>query len=135
MLAFTCSVPKEPRRHLWNLSERNRYNRPYSRHLCTRFRIDGKKAMSRGISGGNQKIKFANAREIAVDFVYSLKTKRRFMVMQDVRFEFPQNKRQYSLLCGYLRLLLHPKKVKLISSTHNLPLSSLIQKVVHFFQE
>ena len=54
--------------------------------------------MSRGISGGNQKIKFANAREIAVDFVYSLKTKRRFMVMQDVRFEFPQNKRQYSLL-------------------------------------
>ena len=54
--------------------------------------------MSRGISGGNQKIKFANAREIAVDFVYSLKTKRRFMVMQDVRFEFPQNIRQYSLL-------------------------------------
>ena len=98
MLAFNCSVPKEPHRHLWNLSERNRYNRPYSRHLCKHFRIDGKKAMSRGISGGNQKIKFANAREIAVDFVYSLKTKRRFMVMQDVRFEFPQNKRQYSLL-------------------------------------
>ena len=31
-------------------------------HLCTRFRIDGIKAMSRGISGGKQKIKFANAR-------------------------------------------------------------------------
>ena len=36
--------------------------------------------MSRGISRGKQKIKFANGgmREIAVDFVYSLKTKRRF---------------------------------------------------------
>ena len=31
-------------------------------HLCTRFRIDGIKAMSRGISGGKQKIKFANLR-------------------------------------------------------------------------
>ena len=33
-----------------------------ARHLCTRFRIDGIKAMSRGISGGKQKVKFANAR-------------------------------------------------------------------------
>ena len=30
------------------------------RHLCTRSRIDGIKAMSRGISGGKQVIKFAN---------------------------------------------------------------------------
>ena len=29
-------------------------------HLCTRSRIDGIKAMSRGISGGKQLIKFAN---------------------------------------------------------------------------
>ena len=34
----------------------------YTRHLFTRFRIDGRKAMSRGMSGGKQKIKFANAR-------------------------------------------------------------------------
>ena len=33
-----------------------------TRHLFTRFRIDGRKAMSRGISGGKQKIKFANTR-------------------------------------------------------------------------
>ena len=33
-----------------------------TRHLCMRFRIDGMKAMSRGISEGKQKIKFANAR-------------------------------------------------------------------------
>ena len=31
-------------------------------HLCTRFRIDGIKALSSGISGGKQKIKFANLR-------------------------------------------------------------------------
>ena len=30
------------------------------RHLCSRSRIDGIKAMSRGISGGKQVIKFAN---------------------------------------------------------------------------
>ena len=34
----------------------------YTRHLCTRARIDGIKAMSRGISGGKQKITFTNAR-------------------------------------------------------------------------
>ena len=33
-----------------------------TRRLCTRARIDGIKAMSRGISGGKQKITFANAR-------------------------------------------------------------------------
>ena len=31
-----------------------------TRNLCTRSRIDGIKAMSRGISGGKQVIKFAN---------------------------------------------------------------------------
>ena len=31
-----------------------------TRHLCTRSKIDGIKAMSRGISGGKQVIKFAN---------------------------------------------------------------------------
>ena len=30
------------------------------RHLCTRLRVDGIKAMSRGISGGKQVIKIAN---------------------------------------------------------------------------
>ena len=33
-----------------------------TRHLCKRFRVDGSKAMSRGISGGKQVIQFANAR-------------------------------------------------------------------------
>ena len=31
-----------------------------TRHLCTRSRIDGMKAMSRGISGGKQVVKFAD---------------------------------------------------------------------------
>ena len=33
-----------------------------TRHLCTRLRTDGIKAVSRGFSGGKQVIKFANAR-------------------------------------------------------------------------
>ena len=31
-----------------------------TRHLCKRFRVDGSKAMSRGILGGKQVTKFAN---------------------------------------------------------------------------
>ena len=31
-----------------------------TRHLCKRFRVDGSKAMPRGISGGKQVTKFAN---------------------------------------------------------------------------
>ena len=34
------------------------------RHLRTRLRSDGIKAMSCGISGGKQKIKFANTRNL-----------------------------------------------------------------------
>ena len=45
-----------------------------TRHLCMRFRIDGMKAMSRGISEGKQKINLPMP-EIAVDFAYCLKTK------------------------------------------------------------
>ena len=41
-----------------------------------RFRIDGIKAMSRGISGGKQKIKFANARNRG-RLCFSLKMNRR----------------------------------------------------------
>ena len=33
-----------------------------TRHLCTRLRTDGIKAMSRGFSGGKQVINFSNAR-------------------------------------------------------------------------
>ena len=58
------------------------------RHLCTRFMIAGIKAMSRGISGGKQVpigrllqsvILWAvfSIPAIAVEFVYSLKIKRR----------------------------------------------------------
>ena len=43
------------------------------RYLCTRFRIGGIKVMSRGISGAN-KTENLPMREVALDFVYSLKT-------------------------------------------------------------
>ena len=34
----------------------------HTRHFCMRFRVDGIKAMPRGISGGKQKTTFANTR-------------------------------------------------------------------------
>ena len=48
-----------------------------TRHLCTRSRIDGIKAVSRCISGGKQVIKSANMSN-HVEFVHSIKTRRRF---------------------------------------------------------
>ena len=48
-----------------------------TRHLIAGFRIDGLKAKSRGISGGNQ-VKNLSIRASAVEFVYSLKTRRSF---------------------------------------------------------
>ena len=40
-------------------------------HLCTPFRIDGIKAISGGISGGEQKIKFANVRNCGLLCLFS----------------------------------------------------------------
>ena len=44
-----------------------------TRHLCLRFRIDWKKAMSRGFSGGKQRIKFAKKKKslIKVEFEFT----------------------------------------------------------------
>ena len=42
-----------------------------TRHLCTPFRIDRIKAMSGGVSGGKQKIKFANARNCGLLCLFS----------------------------------------------------------------
>ena len=58
-----------------------------TRLLCTRSRIDGIKAMSRGISGV-----FLPIRVIPVEFVYSIKTRR-----QNVHIEFWQDLRHYCL--------------------------------------
>ena len=59
-------------------------------HLWTRFRIGGIKAMSRGISGANKRENLP-MREIALDFIYSLKTKRRFDGHAKCKFEFRKN--------------------------------------------
>ena len=42
-----------------------------TRHLCTPFRIDGIKKMSGGISGSEQKIKFANVRNCGLLCLFS----------------------------------------------------------------
>ena len=58
----------------------------------TRSRTDGIKAMSRGISAGKQKVKFANARNRGRLCLFSLNDEKDVLiVMQIVRFEFRQN--------------------------------------------
>ena len=69
-----------------------------TRHLCTRFSIDGIKGNVRWYS------------VIAFEFVHSLKTTRRLIAKQLVRFAFPQVLDHYCLLKRHLRSLPHSKK-------------------------
>ena len=107
-------------------------------HLCTRFRIDGIKAMSHGFSGGKQNIKFAKARNRGRLCLFSQnETKRKddLIVMQNVRFWVSTKSVNVINVCCmdiYRTVATASKKVKMITSIHNLPLSSLIQNVVHF---
>ena len=72
-----------------------------TRHLCTRSKIDGIKAMSRGISGGKQVIKFVNTSNRGRVCLF-YQTRR--------RFQYPkcwQDLRHYCLPWGHLRSLLN----------------------------
>ena len=76
-----------------------------TRHLCTRSKIDGIKAMSRGISGGKQVIKFADTSNRGRVCLF-YQTRRRF-------HSYPkcwQDLRHYCLTLGHLRWLLHVVK-------------------------
>ena len=92
--------------------------------------------MSRGgISGGQTSDKICKFVVFFFRFFfYSLKIKRDddLIVMQNEQFVFRQFLRHYCLQWGHLRLLLHTEKVAMITFTHNLPLSSLRYKVLHF---
>ena len=107
-----------------------------TRHLCTRFRIDGRKAMSRGIFKGASQKTIVNARNRGRLCLFPQnETKRNddLIAMQNVRFEFRQI--NIIIVCCkdiYRTVATAFKKVKMVTSTHNLPLSSLIQKVVLF---
>ena len=96
-----------------------------ARHLCSRSRIDRIKAMSRGISGSKQVIKFGKIRAIAVEFVCSIKTRQRL---------HSHANHTYGVLARFTLLLFAIrtstvattyKKVTMITSTHILTLSSL----------
>ena len=96
-----------------------------TRYLCTRSRIDGIKAMSRGISGGKQVIKSRPSL-----FILS-KRGDDFTVMQNV----------YRVLARFTSLLFAMRtstvatahtKLTMINSTHVLTLSSLRWKSLHF---
>ena len=65
-----------------------------ARHLCTRSRIDGIKAMSRGISGGKQVIKFANTIDRSQVFFIPSKRDDDSIVIQNVH---EQDLRHYYL--------------------------------------
>ena len=71
-------------------------------------------------------------REIAVDFVYSLKTKRRFN--RHAKCTVWVSPKLTSLLLAVRKstVVTAPKQVKMITSTHNLLSSSQYKKVVHF---
>ena len=47
-------------------------------YLCLRLMIDGKKAMSRHISGGEQATKFVNMRNRGRVYSHAINTRRRF---------------------------------------------------------
>ena len=47
------------------------------------------------------------------------------IVIQNVEFEFRQDLRHYCLLCFFATVATASKRVTMITSTHNLPLSSL----------
>ena len=53
IFSYPSSLPASPQRNFFTMPAIPRY-------LSTRFRIDGIKAMSLGISGGKQVLKFAN---------------------------------------------------------------------------
>ena len=80
-----------------------------TRHLCTRSKIDGIKAMSRGISRGKQVIKFTNTCNRGRVCLFYQKDDD-FIVMQNVYIEFWQGLRHYCLPRGHLRWLLHTMK-------------------------
>ena len=82
-----------------------------------RLRIDGILAVSPGVSGGKQWMKFANIRVIAFEFVYSIKTRPRFNSHSKVT----QDLRHYYMPNGHLRSVLLPNKVQMNTFTNNLP--------------
>ena len=68
-----------------------------SRHLCTRLRIGGIKAMSRGILGGKQVLKFANTSNRG-RVCLSPQNDKSILNLQNVQFKFRQ------VLCHYCLL-------------------------------
>ena len=96
------------------------------RHLCTLFMIDGITATSRGISGGKQVIKVANTSNHRRVCLFSQKRNDTLGLAKcTVRVSTCFTS---SLLAGVRRstVATASKKVTMITSTYNLPLSSLI---------
>ena len=70
--------------------------------------------------------------EIAVDLVYSLKTKRRFNSHAKCAVWVSTKLTSLLLVVMTSTVATASKKVKMVTSTHNLPISYFILKVIHF---
>ena len=92
-----------------------------ARHLCTRSRIDWIKAMSRGISGGEQVIKFANTSDRGQVYLY-------YQNKMTIHSHSKCTCARFTSLLFAMRtstVASEYKKVTMITSTHILTSSSL----------
>ena len=81
--------------------------------------------MSRDVSGGKQKINFAITSNRGRVYLYSLKTKRRFNGQAKCSVRVSTRFTSLLLAVGTSMVATASKKGKIITSTHNLPLSFL----------
>ena len=73
------------------LHTRGEYQNHGDSYLCTRFRVDGIKVISRDISGGQTKDKICQCDKLRSTLFIFSKRNDELMVMRNVRFEFRQS--------------------------------------------
>ena len=105
-----------------------------SRYLYVQFRSVGIKAMSRGISEGKQVIKFASMSYRSWICLFSQKKRtiniKSCKLCRRVKFWPSFTSLMHAVRTSMLSTA--SKNVTMITSTHNLPLASSRQKVLHF---
>ena len=70
--------------------------------------------------------------EIAVEFVHSVKTRRRFSSLAKSTFRVSTRFTSLLFAVRTSKVAIVSKEVTMFTSTHNLPLSSLLSKVLYF---
>ena len=88
-----------------------------TRHLYTRFRIDGIKAMLRSISGGKQVIKFDNTSNCSRVLLFYQNKTNELIFMQKLQFKVEQ--KICYILFAETMVATASKAVRMILFTHN----------------